>query len=116
MFIIWLKFGSHRVGILSKIYRFLGLWVNTTVDVKTKFFPEFMERLKNFAFVCPVCTDKTTAAFLLTFLLRQLRNPCNRTEANLFAIYRLVERLWKTDGHDQVVEHDTDTGKSKESK
>lgn len=117
MFIIWLKFGYHLPGPKSRINCFLGRWVNTTVDVKDKFFPTFMECLNKAQPMYHVKhLDISTILHIVTGFLKYLKNPLYRDEHRLFLIYRLIEQVWYLDGHDKVVTHDTDTGKSKESK
>jgi hypothetical protein len=117
MFIIWLKFGYHLPGPASRINCLLGRWVNTTVDVKEKFFQVFMERLnKKQAFYRVQYLDQFMLLDSITQCLKVLKEPLRRDEWRLFLIYRMVEQVWYMGGHDIAVTHDTDTGTSKEDK
>ena len=114
MFIMWLKFGLHQKTILSYIKRFLGVWVNTTVDVKSKHFPKFIAlvkvtRLEDLSSVD--ATDRSALILELTRNLRLLRNPLYRTEKRLLLIFKLAERLWILGGFADADVHNTDTGR-----
>lgn len=114
MFIIWIKFGLHKRNFVSLLKRIFSIWVNTTVDVKSRYFPLFMDLVRRISLEEVWSGDVNNRDEIissLTLNVKRLRNPLFRTEKMLVRIFKLTEKLWEIDGFANASEHETDTSK-----